>query len=167
MKPSNRLFTGAMTAGTSSFRWISVPSKESTATLRLAFTGWMPIPAWSSAGLQISPGQVAHYTVAPDGGVLATGRLGTEVQVYSQSSPDDAFSLSSAGRRAPTNWSRLPPTPLVLPSCTQALGKPGEVYLAEGPDKLQTARPLTALTSGSPSAICLRANLIAGRRRTA
>jgi dipeptidyl aminopeptidase/acylaminoacyl peptidase len=88
-------------------------------------------------------GQVAHYTVAPDGGVLATGQLGTEVQVYSQSKPAEAFSEQ---RGSPGSYE------LVTAAAHSArvaflyssLGKPGEIYLAEGPDKLQTARPLTA-----------------------
>ena len=88
-------------------------------------------------------GQVSHYGAASDGGALATGRLGTEVQVYSQSSPDSAFSLRSGV---------VGTYELITPAAHSAriafvhssLEKPAEVYLADSADKLQSARPLTA-----------------------
>ena len=89
-------------------------------------------------------GQVAHYAVASDGGVLGR-QAGSALKCRCIPSPNpvDAFS-QQAGHRAPTNWSWLPPTPLAIAFLHSGLGKPAEVYLAEGPDKLQTARPLTA-----------------------
>ena len=89
------------------------------------------------------PGQVAHYAVVPDGSVLATGRLGTEVQVYSQSRPAAAFSGqrgSSGTYEKITSASHSARVAFVHSN----LGKPAEVYLADGIDKLQAARPLTA-----------------------
>ncbi len=88
-------------------------------------------------------GPVAHYAVATDDGVLATARLGTEVQIYSQSKPGTAFSPQSG----------LPGTYELVDVAEHsgriafvhsALGKPAEVYLADNAGKLQTARPLTA-----------------------
>lgn len=88
-------------------------------------------------------GPVTHYAVASDDGVLATARLGTEVQVYSQSTPGTAFSPQSG----------LPGTYELLDVAERseriafvhsALGKPAEVYLADSAGKLLTARPLTA-----------------------
>jgi dipeptidyl aminopeptidase/acylaminoacyl peptidase len=88
-------------------------------------------------------GQVAHYAVASDGGVLAAARLGTEVQLYSQPKPGAAFSEQSG----------LPGTYELVDTAAHSrrvafvhsdLGKPAEVYLAESAGELPAARPLTA-----------------------
>jgi dipeptidyl aminopeptidase/acylaminoacyl peptidase len=88
-------------------------------------------------------GQVAHYAVAPDGGVIAAARLGTEVQVYAQAKPAAAFSEqpgSPGTYELVTSAAHSPRVAFVH----SALGKPAEVYLAESADKLQAARPLTS-----------------------
>ena len=88
-------------------------------------------------------GAMNAYAVIGNGGVLATGRLGTEVQIYSQRGSSERFQkkdgwagtydrVAGAG-----NSTRLA---LVYSS----LGKPTEVYLAESADKLAEARPITA-----------------------
>ena len=88
-------------------------------------------------------GQVAHYTVAPDGGVIAAARVGTEVQVYAQARPAAAFTAEpgSAGTYEQVASSAHSPRVAFIHS---ALGKPAEVYLAESADKLAAARPLTS-----------------------
>jgi dipeptidyl aminopeptidase/acylaminoacyl peptidase len=88
-------------------------------------------------------GSVGHYALLSTGDVLATARRGTEVQVYSQAGPKSAFS-------ARTGWpgtyahlsasSRSPRLVLVYSSFAQ----PMEVYLADSPEKLAQARPITA-----------------------
>ena len=88
-------------------------------------------------------GPVIHYDVTSAGGVLASGRLGTEVQVYSQTNP-------AAPWQPQAGWSgtydslavaaRSPKVAVVYSS----LDKPAEVYLAESLDKLAQARPITA-----------------------
>ena len=88
-------------------------------------------------------GQVTHYGVVPDGGALATGRLGTEVQVYSQSSPDSPFSLQSGAVGTYELITSAAHSERVA-FVHSTLGKPAEVYLADSADKLQSARPLTA-----------------------
>ncbi len=87
-------------------------------------------------------GQVAHYSVASDGSVLATARLGTEVQLYSQLRPAEIFSEQPG----------LPGTYELVDAAANSrrvafvhssLGNPAEVYLADSAAKLQAARPLT------------------------
>jgi dipeptidyl aminopeptidase/acylaminoacyl peptidase len=88
-------------------------------------------------------GQVAHYAGASDGSVLAAARLGTEVQIYSQAKPGAAFSAQIG----------LPGTYELVDAAAHSgrvafvhsdLGKPAEVYWADGAGKLRAARPLTA-----------------------
>jgi dipeptidyl aminopeptidase/acylaminoacyl peptidase len=88
-------------------------------------------------------GQVAHYTVASDGSILAAARLGTEVQVYSQAKPGATFTAQSGSAGtyelmdAAAHSSRIA-------FVHSALGEPAEVFWADSAGKLQAARPLTA-----------------------
>ena len=88
-------------------------------------------------------GAVNAYAVNPDGSVLAAGRTGTEVQIYSQQASTGGFSKKDGW---PGTYDRLagaansPRLALVYSS----LDKPTEVYLAESADKLPQARPITA-----------------------
>jgi dipeptidyl aminopeptidase/acylaminoacyl peptidase len=87
-------------------------------------------------------GPVTDYAVANDGSVLATARLGTEVQMYSQAKPGAAFSQRSG----------LPGTYELVGTAERsgkvafvhsALGEPAEVYLADAAENLKSARPVT------------------------
>jgi dipeptidyl aminopeptidase/acylaminoacyl peptidase len=87
-------------------------------------------------------GQVAQFAVAPDSSVIATGRLGAEVQVYAQAKPGAALSEQRG----------LPGTYQLIAAAAHSeriafehssLEAPPEIYLAESIDKLQAARPLT------------------------
>jgi len=88
-------------------------------------------------------GAVAHYSVIPSGGVIATGKLGTEIQTYSEAGPDKPFTkvnglpgwyeLMSGADHSPR---------LVFAHST--VDQPTEIYLAEGVDKLAQARPITS-----------------------
>jgi len=88
-------------------------------------------------------GPVEHYAVTADG-VLASARLGTEVSVYSsaqsaqpmlkRSGWDGTYGSLSASLHS----SRIA-------FVYSSLQKPTEVYLAESADKLDQARPITAL----------------------
>jgi dipeptidyl aminopeptidase/acylaminoacyl peptidase len=88
-------------------------------------------------------GQVFHYAVTPDGAVVASGRVGTEVQPYVQTKPVSAF-------RRQNGW---PGTYEIMATAEHSrrvafvyssLERPMEVYLAEGPDQLQQARAITS-----------------------
>ncbi len=88
-------------------------------------------------------GQVAHYAVTADGSVLAAGRLGTEVQLYSQPKPAAVFS----GQRGSSGTYGLIATATHSARVVfvhSSLERPSEIYLAESMDKLQAARPLTS-----------------------
>jgi dipeptidyl aminopeptidase/acylaminoacyl peptidase len=88
-------------------------------------------------------GQVAGYAVAGDGSVLATGCLGTEVQVYGQPGPAAAFSAQH-GRPGTYRNIAVAARSQRLAFVYSTLDKPPEVYLAESADKLPAARALTS-----------------------
>ena len=73
-------------------------------------------------------GQVAHYAVAPDGGVLATGRLGTEVRCIPSPSPEPHFQQSGC-RHLRTGDAAAHSARVAF--VHSDLGKPAEVYLAD------------------------------------
>lgn len=88
-------------------------------------------------------GPINRYSVTPQGTVLACGRLGTEVQIYSQPKPAASFTKL-------TNWpgsyevvttTEHSPHIAFIYSTTE---KPIEVYLADSLDKLAQARPITS-----------------------
>ncbi|HXW14804.1 MAG TPA: hypothetical protein VEN79_09870, partial [Terriglobia bacterium] len=89
------------------------------------------------------PGAVVHYAVVPGGGVIATGCLGTEVQLYSQASPSSPFEkqMGWAGTYELLHSARHSGQIAFLYS---SLEKPGEVYLADSLEKLSAARPITS-----------------------
>jgi dipeptidyl aminopeptidase/acylaminoacyl peptidase len=87
-------------------------------------------------------GPVEHYATA-GASVLASARIGTEVQMYSASKPHDSLHRLS-------NW---PGTYAEISTATHsskiaflysALNKPEEIYFAESADKLNDARPITS-----------------------
>jgi dipeptidyl aminopeptidase/acylaminoacyl peptidase len=97
-----------------------------------------PLARWAAA----FPGAITGYTATPEGGLLAAGRLGTEVQVYTAASPSGDF-VKQAG--LPGTYER--PSAAAHASRVafvhSTLQQPAEVYLAERGD-LAHARPITA-----------------------
>ncbi|MFZ0686531.1 MAG: prolyl oligopeptidase family serine peptidase [Terriglobales bacterium] len=95
------------------------------------------------------PGEVVAYTPLPDGSVLCACRLGTEVQFVSQANPTAAI-VKHEG------WPGAYEHPAVAeesPGSTQtprlafeysATTRPTEIYIADGPDNLAQAKPITA-----------------------
>ena len=88
-------------------------------------------------------GAVLTYSPLSDGGIVAAGRLGTEVQLYSQPKASQPFSqlpgwtgtyelVAAAGNSSS------------LAFVHSALQRPNEVYVADSIEKLATARPITA-----------------------
>ncbi len=85
----------------------------------------------------------ATFAVTRDGAVFAAGRLGTEVQPYTQSSADaelvkqpgwsGTYGILSAARHSPR-----------VAFVHSSLQRPREVYLAESPERLEQAKPITA-----------------------
>jgi len=94
-------------------------------------------------------GEVVQYTPLPDGSVLCACRMGTEVQICSQFSPKAATVKRDgwAGRY------ELPASSLSLSLTSKSpriafvhstVEQPTEVYIADSPDKLTRARPITS-----------------------
>lgn len=88
-------------------------------------------------------GPVTHYTVASDGSVLAGGRLGTEVQVYAQSTNAGAFSKRTGWAGTYEEIATATHSPRIA-FVHSTLEKPTEVYLADSLEKIQDARPITS-----------------------
>jgi len=91
------------------------------------------------------PGEVVQYTPLPDGSVLCACRLGTEVQFVSQANPKAAIvkRVGWAGRyESPAAASQSQSTRIAF--VYSAIVRPTEVYIADGPDKLAQARPITS-----------------------
>jgi acylaminoacyl-peptidase len=88
-------------------------------------------------------GHIARYTPMPDGSVLCSCRLGTEVQFLSQANPKAAMVKREGwpGTYEDPAAARQSPRVAFLYS---AIERPTELYIAEGPDKLATARPITS-----------------------
>jgi dipeptidyl aminopeptidase/acylaminoacyl peptidase len=88
-------------------------------------------------------GPVTRYSVTPEGAVLASGRIGTEVQIYSQANPSTSFIRHTGwpgSYGVVTTAEHAPRIAFVY----SALEKPIEVYLADSVEKLQQARPITS-----------------------
>ncbi len=90
------------------------------------------------------PGEVVHYTPLPDGSVICACRQGTEVQFLTQANPKAAivkregwpgtYDAPAAARQSQTKR---------LAFAYSSIERPMEVYIADGPDKLPQARPIT------------------------
>jgi dipeptidyl aminopeptidase/acylaminoacyl peptidase len=87
-------------------------------------------------------GEVVKYAALPDGSVLCACHQRTEIQLYSQASPT-AASVKREGwagsYAAPASALRSPRVAFVH----SATERPNEVYIADGPDKIAQARPIT------------------------
>jgi dipeptidyl aminopeptidase/acylaminoacyl peptidase len=102
-------------------------------------TGSGEIQRWFAS----DKGHVVRYTPMPDGSVLCAWRIGTEVQLQSQANP-----------KAPMVKREGWPGAYEIPASTMqaqriaflfsTTEKPTEIYIADGPDKLAQARPITS-----------------------
>ena len=87
-------------------------------------------------------GPVEHYAVS-DNSVLTSARLGTEVQVYSSSTPTGALHRISGWPGTYSAISVAAHSPRIAFVYT-SLGKPDEIYLADSAERLDQARPITS-----------------------
>ena len=87
-------------------------------------------------------GPVEHYAVAADT-VLASARIGTEVQMYSVGKPSESLHRISAWPGTYAGISVAAHSPR-LAFVYSSLGKPDEVHLADSADKLDQARAITS-----------------------
>jgi dipeptidyl aminopeptidase/acylaminoacyl peptidase len=90
-------------------------------------------------------GEVVGYAPLPDGSVLCACRIGTEIQLIRQPNP-------RAAMVKPDGWAGTYEHPAAASQSQNtriafvysATERPTEVYIADGPDKLAQARPITS-----------------------
>jgi dipeptidyl aminopeptidase/acylaminoacyl peptidase len=87
-------------------------------------------------------GAIDHYAVAPDS-ILTSARLGTEVPLYSVAQSPESLRKVGSWPGSYDILSAATHSPRVA-VVFSSLQKPAEVYLADGPDKLDQARPITS-----------------------
>jgi dipeptidyl aminopeptidase/acylaminoacyl peptidase len=88
------------------------------------------------------PGEIAHYAVAANT-VLTSARLGTQVSTYSVAKPNESLHKLNSWPGTHETISTALHSPRVA-FVYSSLQKPTEVYLAESPDQLDQARPITS-----------------------
>jgi dipeptidyl aminopeptidase/acylaminoacyl peptidase len=88
-------------------------------------------------------GAVLQQVVTADGRALAAGRVATEVQMYSQENPKSGFTKHAGWQGTYEHISAAKTSPRIA-FVYSSLERPMEVYLADSPDKLEQARPITA-----------------------
>jgi dipeptidyl aminopeptidase/acylaminoacyl peptidase len=91
-------------------------------------------------------GEVSRYTLKPNGGVSATGVLGTEVQMYSQAQPSASFSPLTGWSGTYERLATASHSPRIAFTYS-SLQRPTEVYLAESFEQLRQAKPITAFNN--------------------
>jgi dipeptidyl aminopeptidase/acylaminoacyl peptidase len=87
-------------------------------------------------------GPIDHYSIAADN-VLASARLGTEVAMYQVAQPGQPLHKLNGWDGTYDDLSTAAHTSRIA-FVYSSLQKPAEVYLAEAPDKLDQARPITS-----------------------
>ena len=90
------------------------------------------------------PGEVVSYTALSDGSVLCACRLGTEVQLATQANPIAPIVKRDGwpGTYEHPNAVLSSQSPRIA-FAYSAIERPTEIYLADSPDKLAQARPIT------------------------
>ncbi|MGO9125648.1 MAG: S9 family peptidase [Terriglobales bacterium] len=88
-------------------------------------------------------GAIGAYGGSPDGGAVAAGRLGTEVQLYAQAKASSPFSKLAGW---PGTYERIATAShsTRIAFVHSSLDQPNEVYIAESMAALQDARPITS-----------------------
>ena len=88
-------------------------------------------------------GHVGRYTPMPDGSVLCACRMGTEMQLQSQANSKAAI----VKREGWAGTYEIPASAVQssrIAFLYSAIERPTEIYIADGPDKLTQARPITS-----------------------
>ncbi len=88
-------------------------------------------------------GEVVRYTLTPDGSVLCACRLGTEVQLYTQANPKASIVKREGWPGTYEDPAAAQNSPRIA-FAFSTTERPTEIYLADGPDKISSARPITA-----------------------
>ncbi len=88
-------------------------------------------------------GGVNGYAATRNGGIVAAGRIGTELQIYSQAAPGASFHLEKGWAGSYEDLSAAAHSPRVA-FVYSNLQQPPEVYLADSPETLAQARRITS-----------------------
>ncbi len=88
-------------------------------------------------------GAITHYALEANGTLLAPGMLGTATALYLQASPTAAFQKLEGWRGTYSHSVTAAGSPRIAFTYSE-VDKPTEVYLADSPDKLSAARPITS-----------------------
>ncbi len=88
-------------------------------------------------------GSIQHYCLDTNSGVFASGRLGTQVQVYLQNDSGSRFSKQPGWPGTYDLLASAEHSPRIA-FVYSALDRPTEVYIADSVDKLADARPITS-----------------------
>ncbi len=88
-------------------------------------------------------GAIDGFALLPSGGLVAEGRLGTEVQLYTSEKPDGDFVARPGSPGTYDKLSAATHAPR-LAFVHSAFGEPPEVWLANDPNDLSHARPITS-----------------------
>jgi dipeptidyl aminopeptidase/acylaminoacyl peptidase len=99
-----------------------------------------PVPSRWAPDFQ---GAIAGFSVLPGGGLIAEGRLGTEVQVYTSEKPASDFVPRHGSPGTYDKLSTAAHAPR-LAFVHSSLQEPAEVWLADSPADLSHARPITS-----------------------
>ncbi len=89
------------------------------------------------------PGAIMGFAPLPNGGLIAEGRLGTEVQLYTSQQPSGAFTLSPG---SPGTYDKISSAARAgsVAFVHSSLTEPAEVWLAPDPNDLSRAQPITS-----------------------
>jgi dipeptidyl aminopeptidase/acylaminoacyl peptidase len=88
-------------------------------------------------------GAITGFSALPSGGLVATGRLGTEVQMYNSEQPTSNFAMRPGSPGTYDKVAAAVRSPR-LAFVHSSLGEPAEVWLADNPNDIAQARPITS-----------------------
>lgn len=133
--PDSRALLFAINAGSVESKYEDVQNRVYSVNL-----GTGAVTRWAGK----FSGAITDWDLSTDGSLLAAGRLGTEVQVYSEQEAAAEFKKHAGWRGTYERISTARHSPRVA-VVYSALQRPTEVYVADSADQLATAKPVTAL----------------------
>ncbi len=89
-------------------------------------------------------GAMGEFNVLSNGDLLAAGQLGTETQLYTQASPESAFTKQAGLPGTYAKISTAAHSPRIAFEYSR-FHQPNEIYVADSVNDLSSARPITSL----------------------
>jgi dipeptidyl aminopeptidase/acylaminoacyl peptidase len=89
-------------------------------------------------------GAMGEFNVLSNGDLLAAGQLGTETQLYTQASPESAFTKQAGLPGTYAKVSTAAHSPRIAFEYSR-FHQPNEIYIADSVNDLSSARPITSL----------------------